>query len=116
MGGSDPFGLGNGGQNTKKCGGAREFQVVLTGDDEELEEIYNECDEDDEVYIYLIEDELPSLEVRISSNDFLIGLVPTEYIQLLACMRRGWKYSGKIISVSGDIYEPIIWVKVIGNK
>ena len=83
---------------------------------EELEEIYNMCEEDDEVYINLIEDELPSLEVRISSTDFLIGFVPTNHIQLLACMRRGWKYNGNISSISGDIYEPIIWVKVIGNK
>lgn len=116
MGGSDPFGLGSGGRNTNGCGGVREFQVVLTGDDEELEEIYNMCEEDDEVYINLIEDELPSLEVRISSTDFLIGFVPTNHIQLLACMRRGWKYNGNISSISGDIYEPIIWVKVIGNK
>ena len=116
MGGSGFFGVGNGGQSTKRCGEMREFQVIITGDDEELEEIYNACEEDDEVYIELIDDELPILEVRMSDDDFLIGYVPTQHIQLIACMRRGWEYNGRISFISGDIYEPIIWVQVSGEK
>lgn len=115
MGGSDSFGLGSS-RNTNRCDGEREFQVILTGDDEELEEIYNECEADDKVYVKLVEDNLPSLEVRMINSDFLIGLVPTEYVQLIACMRRDWKYSGRITSVTGDMYEPIIWVKIRGYK
>lgn len=113
MGGS----YSGGSSGTSDCSEEREFQVILTGDDDELEELQKECEEGDDVYISLtIQDGLPSLEVKRSYDDLVIGGVPTYLTQMIGCIGRGWKYSGEIISISGDYYDLEIWVSVVGIK
>lgn len=93
------------------CGGIYKFRVILVGDEEQ---IWDKSNEGDYIKIVLVNEDLPRLEVRKTSDDFLIGYVPPKLTKLIKCIDNGWKYEGKIVNISGNKYNPEIYVEIEG--
>lgn len=117
MGGSYSSGY-NGGQiptsQSNYCGGIYNFTVVVSGNKDQIEEIWNKSNEGDNIKIVLVEGDLPRLEVKRESDDFFIGYVPPTLIKLINCIKNGWKYDGRITHISGNKYQPEIDVEIEG--
>lgn len=112
MGGSSSYDGGGGGPTGDlKCGGIFEF-LLITNDNQEV--IWQECKPGQEVYIELVEDELPRLEAKRLSEGLVLGLVPPSKIMLMSCIEEGWKYQGRIEKILGNEYDPKIYIRVRG--
>ncbi|KTE91835.1 hypothetical protein [Desulfitobacterium hafniense] len=113
MGGSNYDGGGGSPTINLGCGGIFEF-LLITNDNQET--IWQECKAGQEVYLELVEDELPRLEARRLSDDLILGLVPPSKIMLISCIKDGWEYQGRIEKISGSEYDPKIYIKVRGIR
>lgn len=96
-----------------ECGGIFEF-LLITNDNQET--IWQKCKVGQEVYIKLVQDELPRLEAKRLSDELLLGLVPPSKIMLISCIKDGWEYRGRIEKILGKEYDPKIYIKVRGIK
>lgn len=113
MGRSYSGGSGGGGTDGNfECGGIFEFSVLLP--DTVSLDFYNIRIGDD-IKLKLIRNRLPRLEVVKLIDETLIGLVPPSYSKLINCIEKGWKYYGEVISIEGDEFDPIIYIKIKGE-
>lgn len=115
-GGSYSGGSDSGIYSLNSCGGIHVFNVIVTGNEKQIEGIWNKCKEGDLIQIIFYEDDLPKLEVKRTIDNLLIGYVPPSLSQFINCIKSGWKYTGEIIHISGDKYRPDIKVKVEGEQ
>ncbi|SHJ57050.1 hypothetical protein SAMN05444401_3322 [Clostridium amylolyticum] len=116
MGGSSPYSpIHSGGvAQSNYCGGEYEFGVVINDSVEQVESIWNEVREGDCIQVILIEETLPRLEIRRVSDNFFIGYLPIRLVNLINCIKEGWRYDGYIVNISGNRYSPEIDVKIEG--
>ena len=113
MGGSgNGYGGGGGAGPTESCGRTVTFLIVINNDEET---IWASTMVGQLVNIAAIQGSIPKLEIRLTNNDFLLGLVPGNYSWLLGCIQKGWRYDGKITQKSGNELNPQLTVEVTGT-
>lgn len=113
MGSSRNYVSGGSRSGSNYCGGIYKFQVVIVENEAQL---LSSCNPGDLVEVVLINENLPKLEIRRTDDDYFIGYAPASLSKFIDCIGSGWKYTGEITEISGDEYQPEIFVQVEGVK
>ncbi|WP_379142586.1 hypothetical protein [Paenibacillus sp. sgz500992] len=101
---------------SNSCDSTPSFLVIVN---ENQDVISFSCEVEQEVHLEYSKAEgsyFPTILVKRTSDDLLIGLVPPSHVWIIKCLEEGWEYRGKIRRVIDPGPDPKISVIFRGVK